>query len=225
MIDTIVTAPGSLGDVNPLIAIARGLQSRGRSVVVAAAERYLPLVERAGLTARVLVPEVQFAELVNDPRLWHPRRGLEIVLGPTGQRFLNEHYHWVAGLYRPGKTLLVSHILDFAGRIFRDANPTVALCTVVPAPALLRSLSSPPRLTEWGWETRLSKPFVAFAYRQADRILDRLMAPAINRLRAEVALQPVKRIFDRWWASPDLTLGLFPDWFSVPQSDLPSNMR
>ena len=225
MIDTIVTAPGSLGDVNPLIAIARGLQSRGRRVVVAATERYLPLVERAGMATRVLVPEEHFARVANDPRLWHPRKGLKIVFGPDGQGFMREHYHWIASQYQPGRTLLVSHTLDFAGRIFRDAHPEAAFCSVAPAPALLRSLSAPPRLTRWGLETRFPKTMVAMVYRVADRIVDGMLAPAINQLRADVGLKPVQRILDSWWISPDLTLGLFPDWFSVPDRDLPKGVR
>lgn len=225
MFDTIVTAPGSLGDVNPMIAIARGLQARGRRVVVVAAERYLHLVEKAGLGARALVPESLFAQVVDDPNLWHPRKGLKLVFGSAGQGFLEEHYEWVASQYQPGRTLLVSHILDFASRIFRDAHPEAAFCSVVPSPAVLRSLSSPPRLTRSGFETRLPKPLLAFAYRQADRIIDGMVSPAINRMRARHGLPPVKRVMDRWWASPDLTLGLFPDWYSIPESDLPPGMR
>ena len=225
MFDTIVTAPGSLGDVNPMIAIARGLQARGRRVVVATAERYLPLVQRAGLGTRVLVPETVFAQVVDNPNLWHPRKGLNLVFGSAGQGFLEEHYEWVARQYQPRRTLLVSHLLDFATRIFRDAQPDVPFCSVVPAPAVLRSLTHPPRLTPGGWELRLPKPLLAFAYRQADRILDRLAGRAINRIRTRHGLATVQRVMDRWWASPDLTLGLFPDWYSVPESDLPPGMR
>lgn len=226
MFDTIVTAPGSLGDVNPLIAIARGLQSRGRQVVVAAAERYLPLVERAGLATRVLVPEEYFGKVVDDPQLWHPRKGLKLVFGPAGQGFMVEHYRWIESQFQPGRTLLVSHVLDFAGRIFRDAHPSSStFCSVVPAPALLRSRSQPPRLTRRGWETRLPGPLVDLVYRMGDRIIDGLAAGAINHLRGEVGLAPVRRVLDRWWLSPDLTLGLFPDWFSIPAADLPPGFQ
>ncbi|MGN6136460.1 MAG: glycosyltransferase [Aureliella sp.] len=225
MLDAIVTAPGSLGDVNPMIAIARGLQGRGHSVVVATAERYVPLVERAGLTARVLVPEEFFARFVNDPRLWHPRKGLDIVFGPAGQAFMEEHYRWLESLVQPGRTILVSHLLDFAGRIYRDAHPESFFCSVVPAPAALRSLDQPPQLTRLGWETKLPAALVALGYRYGDRVIDRLIAGAINRLRHDVGLPPVHRILDRWWLSPDLTLGLFPDWFSIPAADLPQSLR
>lgn len=225
MIDTIVTAPGSLGDVNPLIAIARGLQGRGRRVMFVAAERYLHLAQRAGLATRPLLPESVFSKVVDDPNLWHARKGLKVVFGPAGQGFLEEHYAWLKTQYEPGRTLVVSHVLDFAGRVFRDAHPEVAYCSVVPAPALLRSLAAPPRLTRWGVETRLPRPFLALGYRQVDRVIDALIAPAINRLRTQVGLPPIERVLDRWWASPDLTLGLFPEWFSVPAVDLPPHMR
>lgn len=225
MIDTIVTAPGSLGDVNPLIAIARGLQQSGRQVVFVAAERYLPLAAKAGLATRALMPEDVFAKVVDNPDLWHARKGLKVVLGPAGQGFMEEHYTWLGTQYQPGKTLLVSHILDFAGRVFRDAHPEVAYCCVVPAPALLRSLNKPPRLSRSGIETHLPKFLLALGYRHADRIIDGLIAPAVNRLRVSVGLPPVQRVLDRWWASPDLTLGLFPDWFSIPAIDLPPGMR
>ncbi|MCC6507947.1 MAG: hypothetical protein IT423_02490, partial [Pirellulaceae bacterium] len=137
MYDTIVTAPGSLGDVNPLIVMAQGLQAKGRRVVVATAERYLPLIERAGLGAGMLECEKNFAAVVNNPDLWHPRKGMKLVLGAVGQERMQEHYAWIASQYQPGKTLLVSHVLDFAGRVFRDANPSVPFCSVLPEPVML----------------------------------------------------------------------------------------
>lgn len=224
MFDTIVTAPGSLGDVNPMIAIARGLQSLGRNVIMVAAQRYLPLAERAGLATRSLISEEVFSRAIDDPRMWHPRKGLQVIFGAAGQGFLEEHYAWLQSLYQPGKMLLVSHVLDFAGRTFRDAHPDVPFCSVVPAPALLRSLTRPPRLSRWGIETRLPRFLLAMAYRQADRIIDSMAAPAVNRLRSSIGLSPVSSILGNWWISPDLTLGLFPDWFSIPQGDLPPGL-
>ncbi len=63
--DTVVTAPGSLGDVNPMLGIARSLQAKGRRVLFLAAEPYLPLAQRAGLNTRILTPKEEFDRLVN----------------------------------------------------------------------------------------------------------------------------------------------------------------
>ncbi len=225
MIDTVVTAPGSLGDVNPMLAIARGLAAAGREVIVVTAERYLPLAQKAGLATRALVDETEFSRAVNDPRLWDARKGLEVVFGSQVQGLIAKHYRWLTEIYQPGRTLLVSHVLDFAGRIFRDKHIECRHCVIVPAPAVLRSLSAPPQLSPSGWETHLPKFLLRGVYRLADRMVDKLIAPTINELRQEVGLPSVNRILDRWWTSPDLTLGLFPDWFSIPSQDLPEHMQ
>jgi rhamnosyltransferase subunit B len=52
-------------------------------------------------------------------------------------------------------------------------------------------------------------------------VLDKVFAPEINRFRRSLNLPPVKRIFNKWTHSPQLNLGLFPDWFAPPQPDWP----
>jgi UDP:flavonoid glycosyltransferase YjiC (YdhE family) len=46
----------------------------------------------------------------------------------------------------------------------------------------------------------------------------------LNRLRASLGLKPVRRIFC-WWLSPELVLGMFPNWYGPPQADWPLQMR
>ncbi len=223
--DTIVTAPGSLGDVNPMLAVARQLQLQGRSVVFLAAERYLPLAEKAGLATRSLVSEQQFAKVLNNPRLWRPMHGARIILREVVGDYLESHFAWIEANYRPGETMLVSHILDFAGRIFRDLHPEAFLVSVVLAPAILRSTVSPPRLTGRFWEPAIPRWLRPATYWVADRGIDLLAGGNINRLRKKVGLLPVRSLLKSWWLSPDLILGMFPDWFSIPQADLPKQMK
>lgn len=56
--------------------------------------------------------------------------------------------------------------------------------------------------------------------RLIDILVDRVVGPTMNQMRADRGLKPVSRIFDEWCIySPDATLGLFPDWFGPPQAD------
>ncbi len=150
--DTIVTAPGSLGDVNPMLGIARSLQARGRRVLFLAAEPYLHLADRAGLQTRVLTTRAEFDALVRNPSVWHPRTGPKLLLDKMLGDSLNPHYEWLLQSCVPGETLLVSHLLDFGGRIFRDRFPETKLATVVLAPVMFRSLNAPPRVSSLGIE-------------------------------------------------------------------------
>ncbi len=222
---TIVTAPGSLGDVNPLLAIARGLQQSGHNVLFLAAARYLHLAQRAGLRTRSLVSEEQFERLVGNPRVWHPRHGARLIFQEAVAHFLVSHYQWLEEVCEPGETILVSHMLDFAGRIYRDRHPATKFVSVLPAPALLRSLSKPPRLSGFFWERWIPQFARPLLYRFADAWIDRVGGQQINQLRRSLGLEPVSRILHRWWWSPDLVLCLFPDWFSIPPSDLQPSMR
>ncbi len=223
--DTLVTAPGSLGDVNPMLGIARALRDRGRRVLFLAAEPYLHLAERAGLQTRILTPKEDFDALVRYTNIWHPRHGprmlLDHVLGAT----LEAHYEWLVQNCSPKETLFVSHLLDFGGRIFRDRFPESKLVTVALAPVMFRSLTEPPRVSSMGVERHLPKGLLRAAYWMADRFLDSLALKHINPLRLRIGIPPVRRIMKDWWMSPDLVIALFPDWFSVPKADLPSQVK
>lgn len=223
--DTIVTAPGSLGDVNPLLGIARSLKARGRKVLFLAAEPYLHIAERAGLQTRVLTSRADFDELVMNPDVWHPRRGPRLLLDKMLGDSINPHFEWLRENCIPGETLLVSHLLDFGGRVYRDRFPETKLASVVLAPALFRSLTEPPRVSRIGIECRLPRILLRAAYWGADQFIDSLALKHINPLRKSIGLEPVRRMMKDWWLSPDLTIGLFPNWFSVPQKDLPKQLE
>jgi rhamnosyltransferase subunit B len=219
MIQTIVTAPGSLGDVNPMLAIARALQQAGHQVLFLAAERYLPLAHRSGLRTHPLVTEEQFRRLTDNPDVWHPRHGARLIFQEAVEHFLASHYAWLEQTCEPQNTILVSHVLDFAGRVYRDAHPNTRFVSVLPAPALLRSRTTPPRLSGHVWERWVPRRLMPLAYRCADLWIDRIGGPPINQLRRSLGLPPVNRILHDWWWSPDLVLGLFPEWFSIAPQD------
>jgi rhamnosyltransferase subunit B len=211
----ILSAPGSRGDVNPMVAIGRALQSRGFDVVISLAQPYVPVAEAAGLTAVALISSERFDQLLGVPSVWRPVSGLRAVLQGAASEFLRPHFELITRLVRPGRTVLVSHPLDFASRIHRDLDPSTPLVDVFLAPAMVRSLQAPPRVSPWWIEPRKSAALLRIMYALADHlVLDRYLGTSINRLRREHGLAPVRRIMDRWWLSPDLVLGMYPDWFA-----------
>jgi UDP:flavonoid glycosyltransferase YjiC (YdhE family) len=63
-------------------------------------------------------------------------------------------------------------------------------------------------------------------FAMADRlVVDKVLAPPINALRKEQGLAPVRGIVKDWWNSPDLVIGMFPDWFAPPAPDWPPQTR
>jgi rhamnosyltransferase subunit B len=210
----ILSAPGSRGDVNPMVAIGRHLRGRGFDVVISLAQPYAHLAESAGLTPFIAIDENRFGELLGAAEVWRPLSGLRIVLGGAASEYLIPHFELIQRLKRPGRTVLVSHPLDFASRIHRDLDPDTPLVDVVLSPMMIRDPHVPPRLSPWWFEPRKPPWLMRAGYWLGDHLLlDRYLGKSINDLRRSLSLPPVRRIMDRWWWSPDTILSLYPQWF------------
>src|SRR6185436_13167925 len=61
-------------------------------------------------------------------------------------------------------------------------------------------------------------------WRTLDLVGDRLVGRELNRVRSQLDLKPMRRIF-RNWLSRQLVLGMFPEWFGAPQADWPAQLR
>ena len=78
-----------------------------------------------------------------------------------------------------------------------------------------------------GWPLAWQVPWTPFWVRRAlvrtvDRIADRKLCPAINAVRAEIGLPPVRRMLSEWLHSPDRVIAVFPEWFASPEPDWPA---
>ncbi len=213
----ILSAPGSRGDVNPIVAIGSALKGFGFDVVISLAEAYAQAAEDAGLMVEPVVSREEFDSILADPLVWKPLSGIERILRDAAGKFVDAHLDVINRHHRPGRTVLVAHPLDFASRIYRDHEAKTPMVSVLLSPAVVRDFADPPRLTASWFEPRRPAWLMRAAYRLADRfIADPHLCPPINQARKRLGLSPVKRILDRWWLSPELILGLYPTWFGEP---------
>ena len=214
----ILTPVGSAGDVNPFVILGRELRRRGHRVTLTGSAPFAPIVSAAGLEFLSLATAEDYERVTNIPDLWHPRRGLEIVLGEIAAG-MRRAYKAIAALYEPGETMLVGHSLSFFTRVLEETQHAPA-ATVHLAPGIFRSDFRPPALpsgADISWWPRWAKRALWWS---VDRFaLDPLIAPALNAWRAELGLAPVSRVFAEWIHSPQRVIGLFPDWFADPQPD------
>jgi UDP:flavonoid glycosyltransferase YjiC (YdhE family) len=54
-------------------------------------------------------------------------------------------------------------------------------------------------------------------------VFDPVIAPRLNAFRSEIGLPPVRRVLREWIHSPQMVIGMFPEWFAKPQPDWPRN--
>lgn len=219
----LMTPVGSSGDVHPYVGIGRRLRERGHGVLVMTAGKFEEVVVRAGLEFRATISAEEFDRVTRDPELWHPRKGLAMVMNEVA-RWLRPAYDLVADAYEPG-TVLVGHGLSLATRLFEEKH-NVRAATLQLAPSVFRSLYAQPTITPGrdisGWPRSVKRAM----WWAIDRfLLDPTIAPALNAVRRDLNLPPVHRVMREWIHSPRRVIGLFPEWFGPPQPDWPEAVR
>lgn len=221
----VLLAPmGSAGDVHPFIGLGRALQARGHEVICVINEYYRASVLAAGLGYHEFGKAAEFERVTTNPDLWHPKRAFETLIREAISQTYEPAIDAVRELHQPGNTVIVAGTLAFAFRNARDLLG-VPLVTAHLAPAIFFSRYRMPRIhgapaPQWapGW-------FKALQWSIASRITDGIVLPGLNAVRRKHGLAPARDVIRNWWHSPDLTLGLFPDWFGPPQRDWPAQVK
>ena len=218
----IVLVPvGSAGDVHSFVGVALALRARGHDVTVITSAYFAPLIERVGLRLVPFGTVEQFDTVTEHPDLWNQWRGLEVIASAV-KLGTPELYQLVAREVADGDAVLVAGGLAMVARIAHDALG-IPLVTLHLQPQCFFSVHDSPVMHPWLTSiNRFPRPIKRLLFALADRMADRVMAPAANHLRAELGLPPVRHIVSRWWHSPQRVIGLFPDWFAPPQPDWPS---
>ncbi len=72
----LVIAIGSRGDVNPFLALALKLLSKGHEVVFCASENYRKMIEGLGLRFIPHSTRQEYEAVTQDPDLWHYRKAM-----------------------------------------------------------------------------------------------------------------------------------------------------
>jgi UDP:flavonoid glycosyltransferase YjiC (YdhE family) len=220
----LIACAGSHGDIHPFIAIGSELRRRGHEVILSASGYFADLAQTAGLEFVAIGSAGEFRDAIENPDLWHPRRGSKLIF-ETIMAYTPLTYQQMLARYQPGNTVMVASTLAFAARLLQETH-ALPLVSVHLAPSIFRSAYQSPKLPGLYLPNWLPKPLKRAVWYMVDRYaIDPLICPALNRYRAELGLAPVRRVFDQWLHSPDRVIGLFPAWFNRPQPDWPPQLK
>jgi len=221
----LMTAFGSYGDVHPIAGLGRALCRRGHQVTVIANPHFRSVVESVGADLVPLGTLQEYEELTEHQELWHPIRGPILVLRIGVVKYLRELYGLIESNYRPGETVLVAHPLDLASRVYQEKY-AAPMANAFLAPLTFRSFYETPKMSKMLTASWVPRWLRRFQFWLADKlVVDPLLGPSVNELRQELGLKPpVAGIFREWYFSPQLVLGMFPEWFAPTQPDWPEQI-
>ncbi|HET7795395.1 MAG TPA: nucleotide disphospho-sugar-binding domain-containing protein [Rhizobacter sp.] len=215
---------GSHGDALPFIAIAQELQRRGHEPLLFANGSFAALATAAGVPFVETSSAEQQAAALRDPAAIDMRKGLAL-LADAVMLNLRQSLELMEQAHEPGRTLVVGSSVAWATRVFAERH-RVPVATLHLAPALFRSEYRAPSVGPLGHLERAPRFIKRYLWSMMDRrFLDPLFAVPFNRIRAELGLPPVARVYHDWLHQADLTLGLFPEWFAPKQPDWPQGLQ
>jgi rhamnosyltransferase subunit B len=219
---------GSLGDLHPFLALARGLKSRGHAVVMATVETHRARVEDAGISFCPIGPDLaEFGdEATLMAKVMDQNRGVEFIIRKMVMPNLRRSYKEIATVAADAH-ILVTHPLAYGAQLFAEKNAdTIAWVSVALAPSSMWSAYDPPVMPPMPWLNKL-RPLGPRFFRLVMSLLQKSLDPWVrpwHALRAELNLPKTSHnpLFEGQF-SPTLTLCMFSPRFAQPQPDWVAN--
>ena len=217
---------GSLGDLNPYIAIARELRQRGHRPLIASFEEHREAVEVAGVEFAPMRPALSaFGErAAMMKQLFHPWRGPELLVRRMFIPHLRESYQDLARACRSAD-LLVTHPLAFAGPLLAQKEGLNWVSTALSPMTLFSAIDPPlfPAAPWMHWARRLGVAPYRLLFRIPRAMVRRWEQP-LREFRAGLGLPATDAIAQfEGQHSPLLNLALFSRALAAPQPDWPVN--
>ncbi len=221
----VIATYGTAGDMYPFLRLATALKQRGHQVSVLAPDMHEALVVQAGIAFRPFGSRAEYLTAIEDPDLWHPRKGFEVVWAST-RGHLRALHDFVATLPSQEPCLLIAHPLMLPmAALARVPRPELRIVGAYLAPGNLRTVHNPLtmgplRIPAWVPLSLRRRLWAAIDR----RMIDPVAVPDINRERRNMGLPEVSNLFAHMGSVADLSLTLFPSWFAPHAPDWPQPM-
>ena len=161
--------------------------------------------------------------MLADPDLWHPLRSGQ-MMARWGAGHLPRWYELLAKLAAQRGSVLVANPGLLVARLVQEKG-ICPMASLLLQPGLLPSISAPPEMPGGLTLPRgMPRPLARLYWEAVETAAYLLMGGSLNRLRASLGLRPIRHVFG-WWLSPELVIGLFPEWYAARQTDWPARLR
>jgi rhamnosyltransferase subunit B len=217
---------GTLGDINPLIALALELKRRGHVPVMALPAVYDSRIKPLGLEFHPIRPDIDPTNNLLVEMIYDVKRGTETGLRQFLFPVLRRTYDdLLDAATKPERAdLLLLGELNYAGPIVAEVTG-IPWASYVLAPLSFFSAFDPPVLPMYPKLARADKtiPGMGRAIRRLARFVSRKWPEPIYELRRELGLDKgANPLFDAKH-SPHLVLALFSRVLGTEQKDWPQN--
>lgn len=222
--NVLLATVGSAGDVHPFIALAQGLKGRGLRPQLIANEHFRNLSTGQGIEFIPMGSAAQYRQTVENPDLWHPRKGFQVLVDHSIGPYVKPLYDIITR-FDPADTVVAAAGVLYGARIAHE-KMGFRWITVHLQPALFRTTFDTPPMGSAVFPAWLSPGVKRFLFKMMDRfVIDRAIGAKVNPERLALGLRPQNGFFAASYHAPHKSLGLFPAWFAPPQPDWPPQIQ
>jgi rhamnosyltransferase subunit B len=220
----VINSWGSYGDVYPYIGIGKALKARGHDVTLALPRYYAPMVEREGLAARAVGPDIDPNDRARIAAVMDPAKGSEHLIRDWLMPALRQTYEELRTAAEDAD-LLVTHPATFAAPVLATHRKLPWVATVLAPMSFFSAtdLPAPPPAPRLVHLRRLGPWFGRLMVRGAHYATRRWSEP-VYRLREELGLPRGGDPIFAGQFSPTLNLALFSRVLAAPQPDWPPHV-
>lgn len=189
MTQILLSTIGTWGDVQPFLILGEALHKRGHKVILATHCHYREKCRQAGLGFLALDTPDEFEAFTYHGDLLNSTRGTVSFLQMHVMPKIYSHYEIISQACTD-KTVIVSRATPGIAERLSAEKLGLPFISILMAPHHLTSNAI------------------------VEELLSSVFNSRINKTRTLIGLPPLKD-WSAWWRAPDLSLGLWPEWFSA----------
>ena len=214
---------GTGGDVFPYIELGAELASRGHRAVLFADETYESLAGTRGLDFVPILSRAEIDALLDAPEFWNPFRAGGFA-ARWGGRFISRQYDVLSEHVRGADVVMIANPGVLAARLVQERQ-ALPMASLLLQPWVIPSIEAPPIMPGgFSQPTWAPKSLAKLYWSAFHRVCDSIVKPQLEPVRNRLGLPPVSDTMS-WWLSPELVIGMFPEWYGPPQTDWPRQIR
>lgn len=214
----LIATAGSHGDVLPYIALGKEMLVRGHEVIFYANPFFEKYLRDTGIQFKPIGTVEEYLAVWSDTNGKKPFKAFRHVTAYLMSICL-PYYKVMKQDVLIGETITVGHPLMFATRFLKETHG-VPTATVHLAPVPFRSNTYPSKLLPIWITPKMPTVVKNMAWIAMDNLyFDHNVNKPFNEMRHLIGLKPLRKIFRNWMTDADAVIGMFPQWFAVPQAD------
>lgn len=214
---------GSLGDLHPLLALARAAEARGHQCEIALSRPLLDYTRGLGFACQAIRPDLEpTVDLTR--HLSHPYFGPERLFREHVFPACRETYADLREICRGADLLVVGELLYVAPLVAETLR--LPWANAILSPSSFLSALDPCVLapTPWVYPLRHLGTWPHRLIMRVGRLVTAGWSRPLQRFRRELGQPPLPNPIFAGKFSPRLVLALFPEFFAAPQADWPRHV-